>query len=122
MRSVEPFAPQQKPISQYLPRTAPTGLGQIHDLARRGDGIATRGSRGPRVNCHALLSGRGYGFPALEHDPEKPARGRDPGVKTGFPKRSRSIKMLERRSIHHEAIALQLLSPGLPLRNSGACL
>jgi hypothetical protein len=42
----------------------------------------------------------------LERDPEKPALGLDPRAETGFPKRSRSIKMLERKSIQSEAISL----------------
>jgi hypothetical protein len=42
----------------------------------------------------------------LEHDPEKLALGRDPGVETGFPKRSCLIKTLECQSIQPEAIAL----------------
>jgi hypothetical protein len=37
---------------------------------------------------------------------KKPALGLDPRVETVFPKRSCSIKMLERQSIQSEAIAL----------------
>jgi hypothetical protein len=42
----------------------------------------------------------------LEHDPEKHALGLDPRVETDFPKRSCSIKKLERQSIQSETIAL----------------
>jgi hypothetical protein len=42
----------------------------------------------------------------LEHDPEKLVLGLDPWMDAGFPKRSCSIKMLERKSIQSEAISL----------------
>jgi hypothetical protein len=39
-----------------------------------------------------------------EHDPEKFVLGLDPGMEAGFPKRSCSIKMLQRKSLQSEAI------------------
>jgi hypothetical protein len=38
--------------------------------------------------------------------PKKPVTGLDPVMETGFPKRSCSIKMLERKSLQSEAISL----------------
>jgi hypothetical protein len=45
---------------------------------------------------------------------KKPALGLDPRVETGFPKRSCSIKMLERKSIQSEAISLEPLQIEAP--------